>query len=155
MKKLLLVLIFLTNVLSYDFGEDVNIMGKWEITTEDNQFINFLTSAGNKWEIEIKDDGFIYDLKNGNFIHEKWSYTREKGIISIEFYNQDSQKEKLFKGYFKNATSSNIKIIKKIDFNYYLVEIIETNDKIKMKRLGDSKQTKNTKIKKDIKIEMN
>ena len=50
-------------------------------------------------------------------------------------------------------TGSN-KIIKKIEFNKYLVEIIDTNDKLIMQRLGDSKQVKNTKLKKDIKIEM-
>lgn len=155
MKKLLLIFIFLTNAISYDFGEDVNIMGKWEITTENNQFVNFMTSAGNKWEVEIKDDGFIYDLDNGKFIHEKWSYTREQGIINIEFYNQNSSGEKMFNGRFKNLTNNNIKIIKKIEFNKYLVSIVGTNDKLIMQRLGDSKQVKNTKIKKDVKIEMN
>ena len=155
MKKLLLIFIFLTNAISYDFGEDVNIMGKWEITTENNQFVNFMTSAGNKWKVEIKDDGFIYDLEDGKFIHEKWSYTREQGIINIEFYNQNSRGEKVFNGYFGSLTNSNIKIIKKIEFNKYLVEIIGTNDKLIMKRLGDSRQVKNTKIKKDVKIEMN
>ena len=138
MKKLLIILIFSINAFCYDFGEDVNIMGKWEITTENNQFINFMTSAGSKRKVEIKDDGFIYDLDNGKFIHEKWSYTREQGVINIEFYNQNS----------------NIKIIKKIEFNKYLVEIIDTNDKLIMQRLGDSRQVKNTKIKKDVKIEM-
>ena len=155
MKKLILIFIFLTNAISYDFGEDVNIMGKWEISSENNQFINFMTSAGNKWKVEIKDDGFIYDLDNGKFIHEKWSYTREQGIINIEFYNQNSRGEKVFNGYFGSLTNSNIKIIKKIEFNKYLVEIIGTNDKLIMKRLGDSRQVKNTKIKKDVKIEMN
>ena len=154
MKKLILIFIFLTNAISYDFGEDVNIMGKWEISPENNQFINFMTSVGNKWKVEIKDDGFIYDLDNGKFIHEKWSYTREKGIINIEFYNQDNGSEKIFKGYFGSLTNSNIKIIKKIEFNKYLVSIIDTNDKLIMQRLGDSKQIKNTKLKKDIKIEM-
>ena len=81
MKKLILILIFLTNAISYDFGEDVNIMGKWEITTENNQFVNFMTSPGNRWKVEIKDDGFIYDLEDGKFIHEKWSYTRNKHRI--------------------------------------------------------------------------
>ena len=47
-----------------------------------------------------------------------------------------------------------LQIIKKIEFNKYLVEIIGTNDKLIMQRLGDSKQVKNTKLKKDIKIEM-
>ena len=155
MKKLLIILIFFINAFCYDFGEDVNIMGKWEITTENNQFVNFMTSAGNKWKVEIKDDGFIYDLEDGKFIHEKWSYTREQGIINIEFYNQNSRGEKVFNGYFGSLTNSNIKIIKKIEFNKYLVEIIGTNDKLIMKRLGDSRQVKNTKIKKDVKIEMN
>lgn len=155
MKKLLIILIFFINAFCYDFGEDVNIIGKWEITTENNQFVNFMTSAGNKWKVEIKDDGFIYDLEDGKFIHEKWSYTREQGIINIEFYNQNSRGEKVFNGYFGSLTNSNIKIIKKIEFNKYLVEIIGTNDKLIMKRLGDSRQVKNTKIKKDVKIEMN
>lgn len=155
MKKLLLIFIFLTNAISYDFGEDVNIMGKWKITTENNKFVNFMTSVGNKWEVEIKDDGFIYDLDNGKFTHEKWSYTREKGIINIEFYNQDNGSEKIFKASFDSLTNSNIKIIKKIEFNKYLVEIINTKDKLIMQRLGDSKQVKNTKLKKDVKIEMN
>ena len=53
MKKLLIILIFSINAFCYDFGEDVNIMGKWEITTENNQFVNFMTSAGNKWKVEI------------------------------------------------------------------------------------------------------
>ena len=148
------MLIFSINAFCYDFGEDVNIMGKWEITTENNQFVNFMTSAGNKWKVEIKDDGFIYDLEDGKFIHEKWSYTREQGVINIEFYNQNSRGEKVFNGYFGSLTNSNIKIIKKIEFNKYLVEIIDTNDKLIMQRLGDSKQVKNTKLKKDIKIEM-
>ena len=155
MKKLLLIFIFLTNAISYDFGEDVNIMGKWEITTENNQFVNFMTSAGNKWKVEIKDDGFIYDLEDGKFIHEKWSYTREQGIINIEFYNQNNSGEKMLNGRFKSLTNNDIKIIKKIEFNKYLVEIIGTDDKLIMKRLGDSRQVKNTKLKKDIKIEMN
>lgn len=154
MKKLLIILIFFINAFCYDFGEDVNIMGKWEITTEKNQFVNFMTSAGNKWKIEIKDDGFIYDLDNGRFIHEKWSYTREQGIINIEFYNQDNGSEKIFKASFGSLTNSNIKIIKKIEFNKYLVEIIDTKDKLIMQRLGDSKQVKNTRLKKDIKIDM-
>ena len=154
MRKLLIILIFFINAFCYDFGEDVNIMGKWEITTEKNQFVNFMTSAGNKWKIEIKDDGFIYDLDNGRFIHEKWSYTREQGIINIEFYNQDNGSEKIFKASFGSLTNSNIKIIKKIEFNKYLVEIIGTNDKLIMQRLGDSRQVKNTKIKKDIKIDI-
>ena len=154
MKKLIIMLIFSINAFCYDFGEDVNIMGKWEITTENNQFVNFMTSAGNKWKVEIKDDGFIYDLEDGKFIHEKWSYTREQGVINIEFYNQNSRGEKVFNGYFGSLTNSNIKIIKKIEFNKYLVEIIDTNDKLIMQRLGDSKQVKNTKLKKDIKIEM-
>lgn len=155
MQKIIIILIFSINAFCYDFGEDVNIMGKWEITTENNQFVNFMTSAGNKWKVEIKDDGFIYDLDNGKFIHEKWSYTREQGIINIEFYNQNSRGEKVFNGYFGSLTNSNIKIIKKIEFNKYLVEIIGTNDKLIMQRLGDSRQVKNTKIKKDVKIEMN
>lgn len=113
-----------------------------------------MTSAGSKWKVEIKDDGFIYDLDNGKFIHEKWSYTREQGVINIEFYNQNSRGEKVFNGYFGSLTNSNIKIIKKIEFNKYLVEIIDTNDKLIMQRLGDSRQVKNTKIKKDVKIEM-
>lgn len=119
MKKLLIILIFSINAFCYDFGEDVNIMGKWEITTENNQFINFMTSAGSKWKVEIKDDGFIYDLDNGKFIHEKWSYTREQGVINIEFYNQNSRGEKVFNGYFGSLTNSNIKIIKKIEFNKF------------------------------------
>ena len=154
MKKLLIILIFFINAFCYDFGEDVNIMGKWEITTENNQFVNFMTSPGNRWKIEIKDDGFIYDLEDGKFIHEKWSYTREQGVINIEFYNQNSRGEKVFNGYFGSLTNSNIKIIKKIEFNKYLVEIIDTNDKLIMQRLGDSKQVKNTRLKKDIKIEV-
>ena len=154
MKKLLIILIFSINAFCYEFGEDVNIMGKWEITTENNQFINFMTSPGNRWKVEIKDDGFIYDLEDGKFIHEKWSYTREQGVINIEFYNQNNRGEKVFNGYFGSLTNSNIKIIKKIEFNKYLVEIIDTNDKLIMQRLGDSKQIKNTKLKKDIKIEM-
>ena len=60
----------------------------------------------------------------------------------------------MFNGRFKNLTNNDIKIIKKIEFNKYLVEIIGTNDKLIMQRLGDSKQVKNTKLKKDIKIEM-
>lgn len=154
MQKILIILIFSINAFCYDFGEDVNIMGKWEITTENNQFVNFMTSPGNRWKVEIKDDGFIYDLEDGKFIHEKWSYTREKGVINIEFYNQNNSGEKMFNGRFKNLTNNDIKIIKKIEFNKYLVEIIGTNDKLIMQRLGDSKQIKNTKLKKDIKIEM-
>ena len=154
MRKLLIIIIFSINAFCYDFGEDVNIMGKWEITTENNKFVNFMTSAGSKWKVEIKDDGFIYDLEDDKFIHEKWSYTREQGVINIEFYNQNSRGEKVFNGYFGSLTNSNIKIIKKIEFNKYLVVIIDTNDKLIMQRLGDSKQVKNTKLKKDIKIEM-
>lgn len=154
MKKLLIILILSINAFCYDFGEDVNIIGKWEITTENNKFVNFMTSADSKWKVEIKDDGFIYDLEDGKFIHEKWSYTREQGVINIEFYNQNSRGEKVFNGYFGSLTNSNIKIIKKIEFNKYLVEIIDTNDKLIMQRLGDSKQVKNTRLKKDIKIEM-
>jgi len=56
---------------------------------------------------------------------KKWG---EQGIINIEFYNQDNGSEKIFKASFGSLTNSNIKIIKKIEFNKYLVEIIDTKE---------------------------
>lgn len=154
MKKIILSILTSLNLMAYDFGEDVNIVGKWEVETETKQFIRFLTTAGNKWDLEFKDDGFIYDAKTGEFEQNKWSYSRENGIIEIQYYTNGKEADQKMNAIFTNLTNDRIKIIKKIDPNIYLVEILENNVKLIMKRVGESEKTKNTKIKKSIIIEM-
>ena len=49
-------------------------------------------------------------------------------------------------------TSDNIKIIERLDTEKYLVENLNNGNKLVMTKIGESQATKNTKIKKEIKI---
>lgn len=151
MKKLIILITICLNLTAYDFGEDVNIIGKWRITSENGAII-FMVSSGFKWEVEFKDDGFIYYIDDGKFAREKWSYAREKGVINIEYYNDGSNNDKMVNGLFSNMTSDNIKIIERLDTEKYLVENLNNGNKLVMTKIGESQATKNTKIKKEIKI---
>ena len=152
MKKIAVIMIAFINLTAYDFGQDVNIIGKWEIISKDMKTINLASTVGNKWEYEFGDDGFIYETKTGERKSIKWSYTTQEGVINIQFYVESDNKP--ISNFFGGLASHNLKIVKRLEYNKYLVKIQGSENEIIMRKIGESQKKTNNKIKKTIDIKI-
>ncbi|CUU71484.1 two-component regulator [Campylobacter hyointestinalis subsp. hyointestinalis] len=66
----------------YNFEENINIIGKWKITSG-KYYTYFLNGSGNRWEIEFKKDGYIYDIDK-KALNLKWKDIGN-GFIKITY----------------------------------------------------------------------
>ena len=65
MKKLIIITLMTINLTAVDFGNGVNIAGKWNINTGSSLPITeFLSSMNNKWLVDFRTDGYVYDRRS-------------------------------------------------------------------------------------------
>ena len=120
MKKLLILTIAIINLNALDSFRQPNILGKWQITTENNNKILLMGKMRNDFIVDFKFDGSLY-IENENFSSYLWESGLNNTIITY------SRSDK-----FKNQKFSEkrFKIIDQINNNCYLAKIYQTDNNI-------------------------
>ena len=144
MKKLLILIIAIINLNALDSFRQPNIIGKWQITTENNNKILLMGKMRNDFVVDFKFDGSLY-VENENFSSYLWESGLNNTIITY------SRSDK-----FKNQKFSEkrFKIIDQINNNCYLAKMYQTNDNIVLCRYFEKPKEQPIKQKKKIEIIM-
>ncbi|WP_103594298.1 hypothetical protein [Campylobacter concisus] len=144
MKKLLILTIAIINLNALDSFRQPNILGKWQITTENNNKILLMGKMRNDFIVDFKFDGSLY-IENENFSSYLWESGLNNTIITY------SRSDK-----FKNQKFSEkrFKIIDQINNNCYLAKMYQTNDNIVLCRYFEKPKEQPIKQKKKIEIIM-
>lgn len=144
MKKLLIIIIAIINLNALDSFRQPNIIGKWQIKTENNNKILLMGKMRNDFIVDFKFDGSLY-IEDENFS----SYLWESGINNTIITYSRSDK-------FKNQKFSEkrFKIIDQINNNCYLAKMYQTNDNIVLCRYFEKPKEQPIKQKKKIEIIM-
>ena len=145
MKKLLILTIAIINLNALDSFRQPNILGKWQITTENNNKILLMGKMRNDFIVDFKFDGSLY-IENENFSSYLWESGLNNTIITY------SRSDK-----FKNQKFSEkrFKIIDQINNNCYLAKMYQTNDNIVLCRYFEKPKEQPIKQKKKIEIIIN
>ena len=92
MKKLLILIIAIINLNALDSFRQPNIIGKWQIKTENNNKILLMGKMRNDFIVDFKFDGSLY-IENENFS----SYLWESGINNtIITYSRSDNLAKMY-----------------------------------------------------------
>lgn len=144
MKKLLIIIIAIINLNALDSFRQPNIIGKWQIKTENNNKILLMGKMRNDFIVDFKFDGSLY-VENENFS----SYLWESGINNtiITYSRSDKFKSQKF-------SEKRFKIIDQINNNCYLAKMYQTNDNIVLCRYFEKPKEQPIKQKKKIEIIM-
>ena len=144
MKKLLILTIAIINLNALDSFRQPNILGKWQITTENNNKILLMGKMRNNFIVDFKFDGSLY-VEDENFSSYLWESGLNNTIITY------SRSDK-----FKNQKFSEkrFKIIDQINNNCYLAKMYQTNDNIVLCRYFEKPKEQPIKQKKKIEIIM-
>lgn len=118
MRKLLILISAIINLNALDSFRQPNIIGKWQIKTENNNKILLMGKMRNDFIVDFKFDGSLY-IENENFS----SYLWESGINNtiITYSRSDKFKSQKF-------SEKRFKIIDQINNNCYLAKIYQTDD---------------------------
>lgn len=154
MKKLIIITLMTINLTAVDFGNGVNIAGKWNINTGSSLPITeFLSSMNNKWLVDFRTDGYVYDIGSTQKL-ASWKYkTDDKGVIHIKQLKSQYKADWLKPGdpgydFFYNQNNQFLKIVKEINSqngqNCYLVNIINQNQNLYMCKIKNLKEVKET-----------
>lgn len=152
MKKIILITIASLNLVAVDFGNGVNIAGKWNITTGSSLPITeFLSSMNNKWLVDFRTDGYVYDIGSTEKL-ASWKYkTDDKGVIHIKQLKYQNNTSWIKPGeigydFFYNQANQFLKIVKETNSqngrDCYLVNIINQNQNLYMCKIKNQKETK-------------
>lgn len=120
MRKLLILISAIINLNALDSFRQPNIIGKWQIKTENNNKILLMGKMRNDFIVDFKFDGSLY-IENENFS----SYLWESGINNtiITYSRSDKFKSQKF-------SEKRFKIIDQINNNCYLAKMYQTDDNI-------------------------
>ncbi|MCI6989487.1 MAG: hypothetical protein MR902_08030 [Campylobacter sp.] len=118
----------------YKFGKDIDIVGIWEIKSENA--INFLVTTGYEWKIEFKKDGTI--KKIGDEETKKyfpydflWKYADDEFVVT-KYMNNGMKKNKKTEIAIGLFTNDKFKIKKYIGKKCFMIEIQGLEKEIKM-----------------------
>ena len=144
MKKLLILIIAIINLNALDSFRQPNIIGKWQIKTENNNKILLMGKMRNDFIVDFKFDGSLY-IENENFS----SYLWESGINNtiITYSRSDKFKSQKF-------SEKRFKIIDQINNNCYLAKIYQTDDNIVLCRYFEKPKSQPIQQKKKLEIIM-
>ena len=144
MKKLLILTIAIINLNALDSFRQPNILGKWQITTENNNKILLMGKMRNDFIVDFKFDGSLY-IENENFSSYLWESGLNNTIIT--YSRSDKFKSQKF-------SEKRFKIIDQINNNCYLAKMYQTNDNIVLCRYFEKPKEQPIKQKKKIEIIM-
>ena len=144
MRKLLILIIAIINLNALDSFRQPNIIGKWQIKTENNNKILLMGKMRNNFIVDFKFDGSLY-VEDENFS----SYLWESGINNtiITYSRSDKFKSQKF-------SEKRFKIIDQINNNCYLAKMYQTDDNIVLCRYFEKPKQEPRKQKKKIEIIM-
>lgn len=144
MRKLLILIIAIINLNALDSLRQPNILGKWQITTENNNKILLMGKMRNDFIVDFKFDGSLY-VEDENFSSYLWESGLNNTIITY------SRSDK-----FKNQKFSEkrFKIIDQINNNCYLAKMYQTNDNIVLCRYFEKPKPQLIQQKKKLEIIM-
>ena len=144
MRKLLILIIAIINLNALDSFRQPNIIGKWQIKTENNNKILLMGKMRNNFIVDFRFDGSLY-VEDENFSSYLWESGLNNTIITY------SRSDK-----FKNQKFSEkrFKIIDQINNNCYLAKMYQTNDNIVLCRYFEKPKEQPIKQKKKIEIIM-
>ena len=120
MRKLLILIIAIINLNALDSFRQPNIIGKWQIKTENNNKILLMGKMRNDFIVDFKFDGSLY-VENENFSSYLWESGLNNTIIT--YSRSDKFKSQKF-------SEKRFKIIDQINNNCYLAKIYQTDDNI-------------------------
>ena len=144
MRKLLILIITIINLNAFDNFRQPNIIGKWQIKTENNNKILLMGKMRNDFIVDFKFDGSLY-VENENFSSYLWESGLNNTIIT--YSRSDKFKSQKF-------SEKRFKIIDQINNNCYLAKMYQTNDNIVLCRYFEKPKEQPIKQKKKIKIIM-
>ena len=144
MRKLLILIIAIINLNALDSLRQPNIIGKWQITTENNNKILLMGKMRNDFIVDFKFDGSLY-VENENFSSYLWESGLNNTIIT--YSRSDKFKSQKF-------SEKRFKIIDQINNNCYLAKMYQTNDNIVLCRYFEKPKEQPIKQKKKIEIIM-
>ncbi|WP_181000477.1 hypothetical protein, partial [Campylobacter concisus] len=132
------------NLNALDSFRQPNIIGKWQIKTENNNKILIMGKMRNNFIVDFKFDGSLY-VEDENFS----SYLWESGINNtiITYSRSDKFKSQKF-------SEKRFKIIDQINNNCYLAKMYQTDDNIVLCRYFEKPKQEPRKQKKKIEIIM-
>ena len=144
MRKLLILIIAIINLNALDSFRQPNIIGKWQIKTENNNKILLMGKMRNDFIVDFKFDGSLY-IENENFS----SYLWESGINNtiITYSRSDKFKSQKF-------SEKRFKIIDQINNNCYLAKMYQTDDNIVLCRYFEEPKPQPIQQKKKLEIIM-
>ena len=120
MRKLLILIIAIINLNALDSFRQPNIIGKWQIKTENNNKILLMGKMRNDFIVDFKFDGSLY-VENENFSSYLWESGLNNTIIT--YSRSDKFKSQKF-------SEKRFKIIDQINNNCYLAKIYQTDNNI-------------------------
>ena len=144
MKKLLILTIAIINLNALDSFRQPNILGKWQITTENNNKILLMGKMRNDFIVDFKFDGSLY-VENENFSSYLWESGLNNTIIT--YSRSDKFKSQKF-------SEKRFKIIDQINNNCYLAKMYQTNDNIVLCRYLEKPKPQPIQQKKKLEIIM-
>jgi len=144
MRKLLILIIAIINLNALDNFRQPNIIGKWQIKTENNNKILLMGKMRNNFIVDFKFDGSLY-VEDENFS----SYLWESGINNtiITYSRSDKFKSQKF-------SEKRFKIIDQINNNCYLAKMYQTDDNIVLCRYFEKPKPQPIQQKKKLEIIM-
>ena len=144
MRKLLILIIAIINLNALDSFRQPNIIGKWQIKTENNNKILLMGKMRNNFIVDFKFDGSLY-VEDENFS----SYLWESGINNtiITYSRSDKFKSQKF-------SEKRFKIIDQINNNCYLAKMYQTDDNIVLCRYLEKPKPQPIQQKKKLEIIM-
>ena len=144
MRKLLILIIAIINLNALDSFRQPNIIGKWQIKTENNNKILLMGKMRNDFIVDFKFDGSLY-IEDENFSSYLWESGLNNTIITY------SRSDK-----FKNQKFSEkrFKIIDQINNNCYLAKMYQTDDNIVLCRYLEKPKPQPIQQKKKLEIIM-
>ena len=144
MKKLIILILALTNLNALDTFRQPNILGKWQITTPEKNKILLIGKMRNDVIVDFKFDGSLY-VENENFSSYLWESGLNDTIIT--YSRSDKFKSQKF-------SEKRFKIIDQINNNCYLAKMYQTNDNIVLCRYLEKPKPQPIQQKKKIEIIM-
>lgn len=144
MKKLIILILALTNLNALDTFRQPNILGKWQITTPEKNKILLIGKMRNDVIVDFKFDGSLY-VEDENFSSYLWESGLNDTIIT--YSRSDKFKSQKF-------SEKRFKIIDQINNNCYLAKMYQTNDNIVLCRYFEKPKPQPIQQKKKIEIIM-
>ena len=144
MKKLLILIIAIINLNALDSFRQPNIIGKWQIKTENNNKILLMGKMRNDFIVDFKFDGSLY-VEDENFSSYLWESGLNNTIIT--YSRSDKFKSQKF-------SEKRFKIIDQINNNCYLAKMYQTDDNIVLCRYLEKPKPQPIQQKKKLEIIM-